>query len=238
MIGKAGGADGAGRLQPDLVERGREHVRGEVVAGAVEALGPGDGGLAAGRERLHAEAQLLGQRPVQPTDLRHQTDDATIVRGLVQGTKRRPQLAPPAGLQPGDRVVQVGEGRGVPAALVDLGATAHEGRRVVEVLGRGQQVRVGPHRVAAVDVARRVDVFGVGASSLAATDLHQKLTRIGRTALVWTDPHMAWTSATTLDATALACALNAASSLARNWRRFSSANGLATATGRCWYSSR
>ncbi len=62
--------------------------------------------------------------------------------------------------------------------------------------------------VAAVDAARRVDVFGVGASALAALDLHQKLTRIGRTALLWTDAHMAWTSAATLDETVVACAVS------------------------------
>lgn len=62
--------------------------------------------------------------------------------------------------------------------------------------------------VEAVVRARRVDVFGVGASALAALDLHQKLTRIGRTAMLWTDAHMAWTSATTLDHEVVACAVS------------------------------
>lgn len=54
---------------------------------------------------------------------------------------------------------------------------------------------------AAVDVvgsSPRVDIFGVGASSFVGLDLQQKLTRIGRTALNWSDPHAAWTSAATL----------------------------------------
>jgi DNA-binding MurR/RpiR family transcriptional regulator len=50
-----------------------------------------------------------------------------------------------------------------------------------------------------VNEARRIDGFGVGASSLVGLDLQQKLSRIGRTALNWPDPHSAWTSAATLD---------------------------------------
>lgn len=63
----------------------------------------------------------------------------------------------------------------------------------------------------AVDVvsgARRVDTFGVGASALVGHDLQQKLSRIGRTALAWPDPHSAWTSAATLDPTCAAIGLS------------------------------
>lgn len=52
--------------------------------------------------------------------------------------------------------------------------------------------------VGAVGASARVDIFGVGASSFVGLDLQQKLTRIGRTALNWSDPHAAWTSAATL----------------------------------------
>lgn len=53
--------------------------------------------------------------------------------------------------------------------------------------------------IAALRTARRVDVFGLSASAVVALDLQQKLTRIGRTALTWTDAHQAWTAAATLD---------------------------------------
>ncbi|MEO3752116.1 MurR/RpiR family transcriptional regulator [Streptomyces sp. B6B3] len=56
--------------------------------------------------------------------------------------------------------------------------------------------------------ARRVDCFGVGASSLVGLDLQHKLTRIGRTALHWPDPHTAWTSAATLDASCVVVAVS------------------------------
>ena len=55
--------------------------------------------------------------------------------------------------------------------------------------------------------ARRIDVFGVGASSVVRLDLQQKLTRIGLTTLGWDDAHSAWTSASVLDADCVAVAI-------------------------------
>lgn len=52
--------------------------------------------------------------------------------------------------------------------------------------------------VEAITTATRIDIFGVGASAIVGLDLQRKLTRIGRTALEWSDPHAAWTSAATL----------------------------------------
>ena len=54
--------------------------------------------------------------------------------------------------------------------------------------------------VEAVAGARRVDVYGVAASGLVAADLHQKLHRIGKISFVWSDPHLALTSAAVLEA--------------------------------------
>lgn len=62
--------------------------------------------------------------------------------------------------------------------------------------------------VAAVASARRVDIFGVGASSFVGLDLQQKLTRIGHVALNWPDTHAAWTSAATLDDGCVAIAVS------------------------------
>lgn len=61
---------------------------------------------------------------------------------------------------------------------------------------------------AAVAGARRVDIFGVGASSIVAVDLQRKLSRIGRVALEWPDPHAAWTAAAILDQHAVAVAIS------------------------------
>lgn len=62
--------------------------------------------------------------------------------------------------------------------------------------------------VAAVVAARRVDIFGAGASSFVGMDLQQKLIRIGRIALNWPDTHAAWTSAATLEAGSVALAVS------------------------------
>lgn len=56
--------------------------------------------------------------------------------------------------------------------------------------------------------ARRVDVFGVGASAIVGRDLQQKLTRIGRTALEWSEAHAAWTSAAVLGDGSVAIAVS------------------------------
>jgi DNA-binding MurR/RpiR family transcriptional regulator len=50
----------------------------------------------------------------------------------------------------------------------------------------------------AVAEARRIDIYGVGASAFVALDLQQKLHRIELTAYAWPDPHMAVTSAALL----------------------------------------
>lgn len=62
--------------------------------------------------------------------------------------------------------------------------------------------------VEAIASASRVDIFGVGASSIVGLDLQRKLTRIGRTALEWSDPHAAWTSAATLGSDNVAVAVS------------------------------
>ncbi|PRW63401.1 MurR/RpiR family transcriptional regulator [Actinopolyspora mortivallis] len=52
--------------------------------------------------------------------------------------------------------------------------------------------------VEAVSTARRVEVYGVGASGFVALDLQQKLHRIGLTCFAWSDTHNALTSAALL----------------------------------------
>lgn len=56
--------------------------------------------------------------------------------------------------------------------------------------------------------ARRIDTFGMGASSFVGLDLQQKLSRIGRTVLNWSDSHSAWTAAATLDGNCVAIAIS------------------------------
>jgi DNA-binding MurR/RpiR family transcriptional regulator len=62
--------------------------------------------------------------------------------------------------------------------------------------------------VEAVATARRIDVYGIGASGFAGQDLHQKLHRIGLLAFAWPDPHAALTSAALLDAGCVAIGIS------------------------------
>jgi len=62
--------------------------------------------------------------------------------------------------------------------------------------------------VDAVVAARRIDIFGLGASGFVGQDLHQKLHRIGLLAFAWPDPHAALTSAALLDAGCVAIGIS------------------------------
>lgn len=52
--------------------------------------------------------------------------------------------------------------------------------------------------VALLSQARRIDVFGIGASGLVAQDMQQKLTRIGKFCFFYPDAHMQLTAAASL----------------------------------------
>ena len=62
--------------------------------------------------------------------------------------------------------------------------------------------------VDAVATAPRVDIYGVAASGLVGADLHHKLHRIGKISYVWTDPHLALTSAAVLGSGDVAVAIS------------------------------
>jgi DNA-binding MurR/RpiR family transcriptional regulator len=90
-------------------------------------------------------------------------------------------------IDPGDSLADVvakityADGR----AIADTGAALD-----LDVLGRAVEVVAG---------ARRVDIYGIAASGLVGADLHQKLHRIGKISFVWSDPHLALTSAAVLE---------------------------------------
>lgn len=75
----------------------------------------------------------------------------------------------------------------------------HADARAVEETGAQLSTEALREVVDAVVKARRVDIYGVGASAFVALDLQQKLHRIGRMVQAWTDPHSAITSAALLE---------------------------------------
>ncbi|WP_192909501.1 MurR/RpiR family transcriptional regulator [Gandjariella thermophila] len=70
--------------------------------------------------------------------------------------------------------------------------------RAVEETAEQLDAEVLGRVVDAVARAGRVDVYGVGASAFVASDLQQKLHRIGRVCFAWSDTHIALTSAAVL----------------------------------------
>lgn len=64
------------------------------------------------------------------------------------------------------------------------------------------------HAVELAASAERLDIFGVGASSIVSRDLQRKISRIGRTAIDWPEAHTAWTAAAVLGEGSVAIAIS------------------------------
>lgn len=87
---------------------------------------------------------------------------------------------------PGDSLSQV------------VGKVAYADSKAVEETAGQLDVAALERLVDAMAQARRIDVYGVGASAFVAADLQQKLHRIGLTCFAWSDTHNALTSAAVL----------------------------------------
>ena len=85
---------------------------------------------------------------------------------------------------------------------------AHADARAVTDTASNLDVETMVRVVEVLAAARRIDIYGVGASGYVALDLQQKLQRIGRPAFAWPDPHMAITSAALLGPADVAVALS------------------------------
>ncbi len=70
--------------------------------------------------------------------------------------------------------------------------------RAVEETGAQLDIGVLGQVVGAIVDARRIDIYGVGASAFVALDFQQKLHRIGLVSFAWSDLHIALTSAALL----------------------------------------
>jgi DNA-binding MurR/RpiR family transcriptional regulator len=75
---------------------------------------------------------------------------------------------------------------------------AHADARAVEETAAQLDAGTLAEVVDAVVQARRIDIYGIGASAFVALDLQQKLHRIERIVYAWQDPHSAVTSAALL----------------------------------------
>lgn len=75
---------------------------------------------------------------------------------------------------------------------------AYQETLAIEQTTKGLDFAALSRAATAIRGAARVDLYGVGASSLTAQDLQQKLTRVGLAAFFSADPHLALTSAALL----------------------------------------
>lgn len=93
--------------------------------------------------------------------------------------------------------------------LADIVAKiAFSDARAVEDTAATLDLQALGRAVEAVAGARRIDIYGLGASAFVGQDLHQKLHRIGLLAFVWPDPHAALTSAALLGSDCVAIAIS------------------------------
>ena len=74
----------------------------------------------------------------------------------------------------------------------------HADARAIEDTAAALDLKTLAAAVDAVASARRIDVFGAAASALVGQDLHHKLHRIGLVSFMWTEAHLALTSAAVL----------------------------------------
>lgn len=84
----------------------------------------------------------------------------------------------------------------------------HADSRAIEDTGAALDVSMLEAAVELVAKARRVDIFGIGASALAGHDLHHKLHRIGLVSFMWAEGHLALTSAAMLQEGDVAIAIS------------------------------
>ena len=89
-----------------------------------------------------------------------------------------------------------------------VGKVTFADARAVEETAEQLDTEVLAKVVDAIAGARRVDVYGVGASAFVAADLQQKLHRIGRTCFAWNDTHIMLTSAAVLTGEDVAVAIS------------------------------
>ncbi|GAA3135177.1 MurR/RpiR family transcriptional regulator [Planomonospora alba] len=127
------------------------------------------------------------------------TSEATIVRtartlGFAGYSQLRLALAAAVASQAPERLVPGDLGPDDPLTDVIAKVTRAESEALADTAAQLSPA-VLDAVVTAVAGARRVDVYGVGASGLVAADMAQKLMRIGLSAHAFTDAHLALTGA-------------------------------------------
>lgn len=191
----AGPADGAGPAPTPTTVKAR---------GLLPSLSPAEQRVA---RVVIDEAGTAARLTITELAERAHTSETTVIRfcralGFSGYPQLRLSLAGEAGWsrEDAERGRELGSDISPSDDLIDVvRKIAFADARAVEETALQLDVAVLERVVAAVVAARRVDVYGVGASAFVAQDFQQKLHRIGRIAYAWSDLHLALTSAALLD---------------------------------------
>jgi DNA-binding MurR/RpiR family transcriptional regulator len=180
---------------------------------ATSSLSPSERRVAAA---VLADPARSSELSITALALRAQTSVATVMRfcrniGVSSYPQLRLALAAAA-------AAERARGGDLPPPGTDISATdalddvvrkiVYSEMRALEDSGAALDIDMLRRAVDAIASARRVDIFGVGASAFVAQDLHQKLHRIGRLAFVWADRHAALTAAALLEPGDVALAIS------------------------------
>ncbi|HWS31924.1 MAG TPA: MurR/RpiR family transcriptional regulator [Actinoplanes sp.] len=181
----------------------RKRSTGETVVrarGLLPSLSPAEQRVA----RVIIEEAATASR-LTITDLaeRAKSSETTVIRfcramGFAGYSQLRLTLAAESGRHD-DTVEQVGSDISPGDDLTQVvKKIAFADARAVEETAAQIDVAILEQVVDLVAAARRVDIYGVGASAFVATDFQHKLHRIGRVAFAWSDTHVALSSAALL----------------------------------------
>ena len=153
------------------------------------------------------ESATAAQLTITELSKRAETSETTVIRfcraiGFSGYPELRLRLAAEAGRALDDGAA--GEEPGSDISQTDDLATvvktiAFADARAVEDTAAQLDLEILQQVIDAVAAARRVDIYGVGASAFVARDFQMKLHRVGLVAYAWSDLHLALTSAALLD---------------------------------------
>ncbi|WP_432988858.1 MurR/RpiR family transcriptional regulator [Dactylosporangium sp. CA-233914] len=152
------------------------------------------------------EAATAAAMTITELAKRANTSETTVIRfcraiGVSGYPELRLRLAAEAGRVQQDEGAQEAVGSDI-SLSDDLGQVvktiAYADARAVEDTAAQLDLDALGRVIAAIAGARRIDIYGVGASAFVAQDFQQKLHRIGLTAYAWSDLHLALTSAALL----------------------------------------
>jgi DNA-binding MurR/RpiR family transcriptional regulator len=183
------------------------------VRGALPSLRPAEQRVA---EAVLANPAGVSESSITTVARQCQTSETTVLRfcraiGLAGYPELRIALARAAQWEETDQSAGAPRNGKIDAtdSLPNLVAKIiYADARAVEDTGGSLDLDTLTAAIDAVSAARRIDIYGVGASASVAHDLHHKLHRIGLTSFSWADPHLALISAAVLGSTDVAIGIS------------------------------